>query len=140
IIQSADGQVQDVHSISAGLDYPGVGPEHAYLLQQKRTEYVAVRDKAALDAFQELAQEEGVIPALESAHAVAAAKNYVNEMRKAGKKNPLILICLSGRGDKDVQEVERLLALPQESEQPEESAPATQFNTAPVVKVVAAGE
>jgi hypothetical protein len=61
-------------------------------------------------------------------------------MRKAGKKNPLILICLSGRGDKDVQEVERLLALPQEPEQPQDSAPATQFNTAPVVKVVAAGE
>ena len=137
IIQSADG---DVHSISAGLDYPGVGPEHAFLLQQKRTEYVAVRDKAALDAFQELAQAEGIIPALESAHAVAAAKNYVSDMRKAGKKNPLILICLSGRGDKDVQEVERLLALPQEPEQPEDSAPATQFNTAPVVKVVAAGE
>ncbi|GAB4432802.1 MAG: tryptophan synthase subunit beta [Turneriella sp.] len=139
IIQSSDGQVQDVHSISAGLDYPGVGPEHAFLLQQKRTEYVAVRDKAALDAFQELAQEEGVIPALESAHAVAAAKDYVNEMRKAGKKNPLILICLSGRGDKDVQEVERLLALPQEPEQPEDSAPAMQFNAAPKVKVISEG-
>jgi tryptophan synthase beta chain len=140
IIQSPDGQVHDVHSISAGLDYPGVGPEHAYLLQQKRTEYVAVSDKAALDAFQELAQEEGIIPALESAHAIAAAKNYVTEMRKAGKKNPLILICLSGRGDKDVQEVERLLALPQESEPTEESAVAPKFNTAPVVKVVAKGE
>lgn len=140
IIQSPDGQVQDVHSISAGLDYPGVGPEHAYLLQQKRTEYVAVRDKAALDAFQELAHEEGVIPALESAHAVAAAKNYVNEMRKAGKKNPLILISVSGRGDKDVQEVERLLALPQEPEQPQDITPAKPFNTAPTVKVVAAGE
>lgn len=138
IIQSADGQVENVHSISAGLDYPGVGPEHAYLLQQRRTAYVAVRDKQALEAFQELAQEEGIIPALESAHAIAAAKNYVHEMRKAGKKNPLLLICLSGRGDKDVQEVERLLALPPEPEVVgEEQAP--QFNTAPKVKVISAG-
>jgi tryptophan synthase beta chain len=140
IIQTPDGEVQNVHSISAGLDYPGVGPEHAYLLQQKRTEYVAIRDSEALEAFQELAVEEGIIPALESAHALAAAKNYVNELRKEGKKNPLILICLSGRGDKDVQEVERLLALPQEPEQPQDSTPAPQFNTAPVVKVVATGE
>jgi tryptophan synthase beta chain len=140
IIQTPDGEVQNVHSISAGLDYPGVGPEHAYLLQQKRTEYVAIRDSEALEAFQELAVEEGIIPALESAHALAAAKNYVNELRKEGKKNPLILICLSGRGDKDVQEVERLLALPQEPQQPQDSTPATQFNTAPVVKVVATGE
>lgn len=140
IIQTPDGQVQDVHSISAGLDYPGVGPEHAYLLKQGRTEYVAVRDKAALEAFQELAQEEGIIPALESAHAVAAAKNYIADLRKQGKKNPLILICLSGRGDKDVQEVERLLALPQEAEHPEDVPAAPQFNTVPTVKVVAAGE
>lgn len=139
IIQSNDGQVHDVHSISAGLDYPGVGPEHAYLLKQGRTEYVAVKDKLALDAFQELAREEGIIPALESAHAVAAAKQHVENLRKQGKKNPLILICVSGRGDKDVQEVERLLALPQEPEVEETTEP-TQFTSLPTVKVVAAGE
>jgi tryptophan synthase beta chain len=139
IIQSNDGQVHDVHSISAGLDYPGVGPEHAYLLKQGRTEYVAVKDKLALEAFQELAREEGIIPALESAHAVAAAKQHVENLRKQGKKNPLILICVSGRGDKDVQEVERLLALPQEPET-EEAAEPTQFTSLPTVKVVAAGE
>jgi tryptophan synthase beta chain len=139
IIQSSEGQVHDVHSISAGLDYPGVSPEHAYLLQQGRTQYVAVRDKQALEAFQELAREEGIIPALESAHAVAAAKNYIEEVKKKGKKNPLIVICLSGRGDKDVQEVERLLALPQETEPTDEAAP-TQFTSLPTVKVVAAGE
>lgn len=138
IIQSPDGQVHDVHSISAGLDYPGVGPEHAYLLKQGRTQYVAVKDKQALEAFQELAQEEGIIPALESAHALAAAKNYIEDMKKKGKKNPLILICLSGRGDKDVQEVERLLAEPPEQEPVEEAAP-TQFTSLPTVKVVAAG-
>ncbi|MFO1525861.1 MAG: tryptophan synthase subunit beta [Turneriella sp.] len=140
IIQSPDGQVHDVHSISAGLDYPGVGPEHAYLLKQGRTEYVAVRDKAALEAFQDLAQEEGIIPALESAHAVAAAKNHIEQMRKQGKKNPLILICLSGRGDKDVQEVERLLALPPEADTAEEASAPTQFTSLPTVKVVAAGD
>lgn len=139
IIQSNDGQVHDVHSISAGLDYPGVGPEHAYLLKQGRTEYVAVKDKLALEAFQELAREEGIIPALESAHAVAAAKQHVEQLRKQGKKNPLILICVSGRGDKDVQEVERLLALPQEPEVEETTEP-TQFTSLPTVKVVAAGE
>lgn len=139
IIQSNDGQVHDVHSISAGLDYPGVGPEHAYLLKQGRTEYVAVRDKLALEAFQELAREEGIIPALESAHAVAAAKLHIENLRKQGKKNPLILICVSGRGDKDVQEVERLLALPQEPEVGETSEPP-QFTSLPTVKVVAAGE
>ena len=139
IIQSNDGQVHDVHSISAGLDYPGVGPEHAYLLKQGRTEYVAVKDKLALEAFQELAREEGISPALESAHAVAAAKQHVEQLRKQGKKNPLILICVSGRGDKDVQEVERLLALPQEPEVEETTEP-TQFTSLPTVKVVAAGE
>jgi tryptophan synthase beta chain len=138
LVQSNDGQVHDVHSISAGLDYPGVGPEHAHLLKQGRTEYVAVKDKQALEAFQELAQEEGIIPALESAHALAAAKNYINEIKKQGKKNPLILICLSGRGDKDVQEVERLLALPPEPE-PEPEVEPPQFTSLPTVKVVATG-
>jgi len=139
IIQSSEGQVHDVHSISAGLDYPGVSPEHAYLLQQGRTKYVAVRDKQALEAFQELSHSEGVIPALESAHAVAAAKNYVHEQAKKGKKNPLVLICISGRGDKDVQEVERLLAEPAEIEVESAANEPTQFTSLPTVKVVAAG-
>lgn len=140
IIQSGDGQVHNVHSISAGLDYPGVGPEHAYLLKSGRTQYVAVRDKQALEAFQELSESEGIIPALESAHAVAAAKNYIADLSKKGKKNPAILICISGRGDKDVEEVERLLALPVEPEIVEEVPTAQQFTTAPTVKVIAGGE
>lgn len=140
IIQSGDGQVHNVHSISAGLDYPGVGPEHAYLLKAGRTQYVAVRDKQALEAFQELSESEGIIPALESAHAVAAAKNYVTELSKKGKKNPAILICISGRGDKDVEEVERLLALPTPQEIIDETPATQQFTTAPTVKIIAGGD
>ncbi|HRP70291.1 MAG TPA: tryptophan synthase subunit beta, partial [Turneriella sp.] len=139
ILQSADGQVHDVHSVSAGLDYPSVGPEHAYLKEQGRAQYVAIKDKEALAAFQELSKQEGIIPALESAHAVAAAKNYVEALHKKGKKNLSILICLSGRGDKDVQEVERLLAIPEALEHEESEPPPASFTTAPTVKVVATG-
>ncbi|MBV6493368.1 MAG: Tryptophan synthase beta chain [Turneriella sp.] len=139
ILQTPDGQVNNVHSVSAGLDYPGVGPEHAYLKEQGRAQYVAIKDKEALAAFQELSKTEGIIPALESAHAVAAAKQYVDALKKKGKKNPLILICLSGRGDKDVQEVERLLALPEVPIAAEEEPTANTFTTAPTVKVLAGG-
>jgi tryptophan synthase beta chain len=96
LLADEDGQVLDAHSISAGLDYPGVGPEHAFLRDTGRAEYVAARDDEALAAFRRLAQTEGIIPALEPAHALAKALELDEE---------LILLCLSGRGDKDLAEV-----------------------------------
>ena len=99
LLQDEDGQVLPTHSISAGLDYPGVGPEHSYLKDIGRAEYVAATDKEALDAFQWLAQTEGIIPALESAHAVAHARKLAPTLGK----DKIIIINLSGRGDKDVE-------------------------------------
>ena len=96
LLADEDGQVLDAHSISAGLDYPGVGPEHAFLRDTARAEYVAAGDDDALEAFRRLAQTEGIIPALEPAHALAKALELDEE---------LILVCLSGRGDKDLAEV-----------------------------------
>ncbi len=98
LLQNADGQVQEAHSVSAGLDYPGVGPEHAFLKEIGRVRYVSIDDRTALQTFQLLARLEGIIPALESSHAVAAA------MQEAAKRKPddVILACLSGRGDKDL--------------------------------------
>ena len=100
LLQDDDGQVQLAHSISAGLDYPGVGPEHAWLKETGKADYVAVTDAQAVSAFQRLAQIEGIIPALESAHAIAQL--YV--MADAGELEPddKVVVCLSGRGDKDV--------------------------------------
>jgi tryptophan synthase beta chain len=100
LLQNADGQVQPAHSVSAGLDYPGVGPEHAYLKDTGRVLYEAVTDRQALDAFKEMSRLEGIVPALESAHAVA----WVLTQRGAGRWGPddVVLINLSGRGDKDV--------------------------------------
>lgn len=105
VLQDPDGQTLDVHSISAGLDYPGVGPEHSYWKDTGRVNYVAIDDNQALEAFQTMAKLEGILPALESSHAVARALNT------AGTQSPdgIVVICLSGRGDKDVQEVARLL-------------------------------
>ena len=104
LLQTAQGQVQDTHSISAGLDYPGVGPEHAFLKESGRATYVPIDDREALDAFFEFARCEGIIPALESAHAIAFAKNL------AAERGPddLILINLSGRGDKDINQVQAM--------------------------------
>ncbi|MFH1838148.1 MAG: tryptophan synthase subunit beta [Candidatus Kuenenbacteria bacterium] len=99
ILQDKDGQIQEAYSISAGLDYPGVGPEHAYLAKIKRACYVAITDKEALDALKLLSQFEGIIPALESAHAVA----YTIKYAKKCQKNDIIIINLSGRGDKDME-------------------------------------
>ena len=103
LLQTEDGQIVDAHSISAGLDYPGIGPEHAWLHDLKRVEYVAITDDEALDAFESLTRLEGIIPALESAHAVAAA------MARAPKlpREHLMVINLSGRGDKDLETVAR---------------------------------
>ncbi|MCH8873851.1 tryptophan synthase subunit beta [candidate division KSB1 bacterium] len=103
--QNDDGQIQEVHSISAGLDYPGVGPEHSFLKDSGRVEYTAVTDNEALKAFSLLSQTEGIIPALESAHAVAWAVKIAPTM----SENQTLVICLSGRGDKDVDLVKSKL-------------------------------
>ena len=95
---SADGQVTETHSISAGLDYPGVGPEHAFLKDIGRAEYVGITDQEALDAFHYLCRTEGIIAALESSHAVA----YAMKMAKTMRTDQSILVNLSGRGDKDI--------------------------------------
>jgi tryptophan synthase beta chain len=105
VLQSADGQTADVHSVSAGLDYPGVGPEHSFWKDSGRVEYTSVTDQEALDAFGLLARLEGILPALESAHAIAYAAKIAGSM----KKDQILVINLSGRGDKDCQEVARLL-------------------------------
>ncbi|MEE8294707.1 MAG: tryptophan synthase subunit beta [Sphingomonadales bacterium] len=106
ILQNPDGQIKESHSISAGLDYPAVGPEHAYLESTGRAEYVGITDDEALEAFKELSQNEGIIPALESSHALAYALKMV-----ATAKEPLVLLVnLSGRGDKDLVEVQKILA------------------------------
>jgi tryptophan synthase beta chain len=101
LLQDANGQITETHSISAGLDYPGVGPEHAWLKDSKRAEYVAVSDDEALAAFHELCRYEGIIPALESAHALAHAMKIAPAMRK----DAILLVNLSGRGDKDMHTV-----------------------------------
>src|ERR1700752_439550 len=98
LLQNEDGQVTETHSISAGLDYPGAGPEHAYLADIGRAEYVGVPDAEALEAFHYLCRTEGIIPALESSHAVAYAMKLARTMRP----DQSILVNLSGRGDKDI--------------------------------------
>jgi tryptophan synthase beta chain len=98
ILQDENGLVMPTHSISAGLDYPGVGPEHAYLKDSGRAEYVAVSDGEALDAFQTLTRYEGIMPALEPAHALA----YVMKVAPTMRRDEIIVVTLSGRGDKDL--------------------------------------
>ena len=104
VLQDDDGQTADVHSISAGLDYPGVGPEHSYWKDCGRVNYVNVLDDEALEAFSIMAKTEGILPAIETSHAISWA------MRSAARRSPddMIVVCLSGRGDKDVNEVARL--------------------------------
>jgi tryptophan synthase beta chain len=104
VMQDDDGQTADVHSVSAGLDYPGVGPEHSYWKDTGRAQYTFANDQQALDAFDALAKTEGILPALESSHAVAAAMQIAAEM----KKDEVVVVCLSGRGDKDAAEIARL--------------------------------
>jgi len=101
LLQNDDGQVIEPYSISAGLDYPGVGPEHSYLKEIERATYQAIDDQEAVAAFYRLSHTEGIIPALESAHAIAQALKTAPQMRK----EQLLVICLSGRGDKDVQQI-----------------------------------
>ena len=106
LMQDKDGQISETHSISAGLDYPGVGPEHAYLKDEKRVEYKAVTDNEVIDAFLILTRTEGIIPALESAHAIAHAIKISKKM----KKTESIVVTLSGRGDKDIDIVKEYLS------------------------------
>jgi tryptophan synthase beta chain len=101
VLQDADGQIAETHSISAGLDYPGVGPEHAWLRDTGRATYVSVTDKQALEAFQTLARHEGILPALESSHAVYQACRMAPKM----SRKSILIVNLSGRGDKDVNTV-----------------------------------
>ena len=99
VLQNQDGQIQETSSVSAGLDYPGVGPEHAYLKTTGRTKYVPITNEEALKAFELLCKTEGIIPALESSHAIAYAIKYAKKEENKGKT---IIVNLSGRGDKDM--------------------------------------
>jgi tryptophan synthase beta chain len=105
VMQNSDGQIEESHSVSAGLDYPAVGPEHAYLQSTGRAQYVAINDDAALAAFQRLAKQEGIIPALESAHALA----YAEQLARTVNEPMTIIVNLSGRGDKDLNHVRSVL-------------------------------
>jgi tryptophan synthase beta chain len=98
LLQDADGQIADAHSISAGLDYPGIGPEHSWLHDIGRANYVSATDEEALEAFQLLSRVEGIIPALEPSHALA----YVKKLAPKLGKNKTVIVNLSGRGDKDI--------------------------------------
>jgi tryptophan synthase beta chain len=106
VLQDADGQIAPTHSISAGLDYPAVGPEHAHLREIGRAEYTSADDNAALEAFTLLARAEGILAALESAHAVAEAARLAPTL----PVDALLLVNLSGRGDKDLDTITRLLS------------------------------
>ena len=105
LLQDKNGNIELAHSISAGLDYPGVGPEHAYLRDSGRAEYVSVTDDEAMNALLELCRTEGIIPAIESSHALA----HVFKMAEEMDRDKIIVVCLSGRGDKDVNTVQRYL-------------------------------
>jgi len=107
LLQDENGQVTETHSISAGLDYPGVGPEHSFYKDSGRAEYVAIDDKQALEAFQLLCRTEGIIPALEPSHAIA----YVANLAPTLPREQIVLIGLSGRGDKDMGTVGAALGL-----------------------------
>jgi tryptophan synthase beta chain len=107
VLQDDEGQTQGTHSISAGLDYPGVGPEHVWLMQTGRASYRAVTDAEAMDAFATLCRTEGIIPAIESAHALAGALDVGRELGPGA----LVIVSLSGRGDKDVDTASKWFGL-----------------------------
>jgi tryptophan synthase beta chain len=118
-MQDDDGQTVESHSVSAGLDYPSVGPEHAYLLESGRAEYRSITDKEAMEAFRLLCQTEGIIPALESSHALAGAIEVGRELGP----DALLLVNLSGRGDKDVHTAATWFGLlDQPAEEPPDAA------------------
>jgi tryptophan synthase beta chain len=127
VLQDEDGQTVESHSISAGLDYPGVGPEHSYLAEIGRAEYVPVTDTEAMDAFRLLCRTEGIIPAIETAHAIAGALRLGRELGP----DAMLLVNLSGRGDKDVETAARWF---------EVVDPAALPTTEPVPDDAAAGE
>jgi len=104
LLQDNFGQIKDTHSISAGLDYPGVGPEHAWLYTTKRAQYEPIDDNQAMEGFRSLTSQEGIIPALETAHAIS----YAQKLAPTLSKDKVILICLSGRGDKDMGTVAKV--------------------------------
>ncbi len=134
LLQDEDGQIAETHSVSAGLDYPGVGPEHAYLKDIGRAEYVSITDDEALKAFHECCRIEGIIPALESSHAIA----YATKLAPTMDKDKILLINLSGRGDKDMHTVSQRSGLSfychPECEQGRMSAQAAQGTTKPLVR------
>ena len=105
VLQDENGQIRDTYSLAPGLDYPGVGPELSYLNDQQRVQYVSVRDAEAVQAMRLLAETEGIIPALESSHAIAYATTFVPQLRR----NEIVILNVSGRGDKDLQAVARFL-------------------------------
>jgi tryptophan synthase beta chain len=107
LLQNEYGQIANAHSISAGLDYPGVGPEHAWLKDTGRAEYVSITDDEAMEGFRVLTLEEGILPALESAHAVA----HVLKLAPALSSDKTIVVCLSGRGDKDIHTVAEVMGV-----------------------------
>ena len=107
LLQDENGQVEETHSISAGLDYPGVGPEHSFYKESGRAEYVAVDDREALEGFRLLSETEGIIPALEPAHAIA----YIAKLAPTLPQDSIVLVCLSGRGDKDMETVAEALGI-----------------------------
>ncbi len=111
VLQDDEGQILGTHSISAGLDYPGVGPEHSYLKDSGRARYLAADDKAALRAFQQLCRLEGIIPALEPSHALSVLPEVVESLRVTEAQEPLLIVNLSGRGDKDMDTVTRSLGV-----------------------------
>ncbi len=106
LLQTKDGQIKVAHSIAAGLDYPGVGPEHSYYKSIKRAEYVSVKDQEALSGLKLLSQIEGIIPALETSHAIA----YLEKLARRVKRKSSVIVCLSGRGDKDMGSIEKLIS------------------------------
>ncbi len=105
LLQDSDGQVQIAHSIAAGLDYPGVGPEHAYYQESKRAQYVTITDKEAIEGLKLLSRLEGIIPALETSHAIA----YLQKLARQAKKGSTVIVCLSGRGDKDMNQISQFI-------------------------------
>ena len=104
-MQDGDGQVQVAHSIAAGLDYPGVGPEHAYYQESERALYITITDKEAIAGLKLLSRLEGIIPALETSHAIA----YLPKLARRVKKTSTVIVCLSGRGDKDMNQISQFL-------------------------------
>ena len=105
LLQDSDGQVQVAHSIAAGLDYPGVGPEHAFYQESGRAQYVTITDKEAIEGLKLLSRLEGIIPALETSHAIA----YLQKLARHAKKGASVIVCLSGRGDKDMNQISKFI-------------------------------